>query len=676
MIKKQKYINKIRKKIHHHNYLYHILDDPEISDDKYDELFKNLNLFEEKYPELITTDSPTKTIGAPIQSRLNTIYHKTPMLSLNNIFNDKEYFNFNKRLKNILKTQKEITFCCELKLDGLAVNLLYKNSKLVQATTRGNGFLGEDVTENVKTIRNIPIILIGDDIPTLIEIRGEVFIQKNKFEDLNKEAVKNNTKIFSNTRNAAAGSLRQINPKITAKRKLDFYCYGVGLIEGKILPDSHFDRLIRLKSWGIPINNYSKLITGPESVLNFCHKIEENRNQFNFDIDGVVIKINSICFQEKLGCSSKAPRWAVAFKYNSKEQSTLLKKIDFQVGRTGAITPVARLKPIQIDGVTISNATLHNADEIKRLNLHIGDTVIVRRSGNVIPQIVKIIINKRPLNSREIIFPDNCPICGSSIKRVKNESISRCIGSLTCKAQRKEILKHFVSRNALNVKGIGNKIIEQLVEMEIVKTPSDLYLLSIDTLLTLDGIKKKLAEYIINSLEKSKKTTLAKFIYSLGIPDVGETTSINLALHFNTLKDIMTANEVLLKAVYNIGDAVAKNIINFFAKKNNQIMINNLIYKSGIYWNQCKSSNKINSNNLFTNKIVVLTGSIESITRYQVKDKLIELNAKVSEKISKKTDILITGKNASINKLKLAKTFNIKIISEYELINFLKFKKP
>ncbi|CAL1329301.1 DNA ligase [Candidatus Providencia siddallii] len=663
----------LKKLIQHHNYLYYNLNNPKISDHEYDTLLRKLNIFEKSFPELITKDSPSKTIGASPSLNFNKNYHKTPMLSLNNVFNDKEFLNFNENIKNRLNIKTEISFCCELKFDGLAINLLYKNKKLIQASTRGDGFIGEDVTTNIKTIPSIPIFLIGDEIPNLLEIRGEIFMPKNNFEYLNKNLIKANKKTFSNTRNAAAGSIRQNNPSITAERSLNFYCYGHGFIENDNLPNSHYKRLMKFKSWGIPVNEYVQLLTGDQLALNFYYKIKKIKNDFNFDIDGVVIKVDSILFQKKLGFVSKAPKWAIAFKYPVKKKNTLLKDVIFKVGRTGIITPVAKLDPIEIDGVIIKNASLYNENEIKKLNIHIGDTVVIQRAGNVIPKITDVILNKRQYNNQKIIFPKYCPVCASEIK--KEKAFFRCTGLLICKAQREQALKHFVSSKALNIIGIGEKIIKKLIKEEIVKSPVDLYQLTIDNFSKINGIDIKSGQNLINSIEKSKKTTLTRFIYSLGIQKVGITTAANLVEKYSTLESIMNADLISLKNIPNIGDIVSKNIINFFKNKNNQIIINNLIYKSKIYWPEKKLLKKQDVNIQFIYKNVVLTGSTKTITRNQIINKLLLLKAKFSNKISKNTDLIIIGKNPSKIKLSIANKQCIKIIDENELIQLLNFKK-
>ncbi len=663
-------IDQLKKQLRHHEYQYHVLDAPEIPDVEYDKLMQRLKSIEEAHPELITSDSPTQRVGAAPLSAFETVRHEIPMLSLDNVFDEASYLAFDKRVRDRLKNHEELTFCCELKLDGLAVSLLYENGELVQAATRGDGTVGENITANVRTIRAIPLRLTGDNIPDRVEIRGEVFMPQKGFEALNEEARRTDGKVFANPRNAAAGSLRQLDPRITAKRPLTFYCYGVGVVEGETLPDTHYGRLMQFKAWGLPVSDYVQLCVGSQAVLDFYREIEQARPSLGFDIDGVVIKVNSIAIQEELGFVSRAPRWATAFKFPAQEQITQLKDVEFQVGRTGAITPVARLEPVQVAGVIVSNATLHNADEIERLGVHIGDTVIIRRAGDVIPQIVSVVVEKRPVNSREIVFPTHCPVCGSDIERIEGEAVARCTGGLICGAQRKEALKHFVSRRAMDVDGMGDKIIDQLVEKEYVKTPADLYQLSAGILTGLDRMGPKSAQNLVTALEKSKQTTLARFIYALGIREVGEATAANLAAHYATLEAVMCADEESLKTVQDIGHVVAKHVVNFFREEHNQAVINDLITKANIYWPEVKVVNSAEIDSPFAGKTVVLTGSMSVLTRDEAKDKLVALGAKVAGSVSKKTDMVIAGEAAG-SKLVKANELGIQVIDENELIRLL-----
>ncbi|MCE9838894.1 MULTISPECIES: NAD-dependent DNA ligase LigA [Proteus] len=666
----QQKIDKLRITLRHHEYLYHVMDAPEIPDAEYDRLMNELKALEAEHPELITSDSPTQRVGALPLTAFEQVRHEIPMLSLDNAFDETSYLAFDKRLRDRLKNSEEITFCCELKLDGLAVSLLYENGILVQAATRGDGTTGENITENVRTIKAIPLRLYGEDIPARIEIRGEVFMNEKGFEYLNEEARRTGGKVFANPRNAAAGSLRQLDPRITAKRPLTFFCYGVGVLEGGELPTSHYERLQQFKKWGLPVSDAVKLCTGRKAVLDFYHHVEEIRPNLGFDIDGVVIKVDDIALQEELGFVSRAPRWAIAYKFQAQEQMTIIKDVEFQVGRTGAITPVARLEPVQVAGVVVSNATLHNADEIERLGIRIGDTVVIRRAGDVIPQVVSVIEEKRPDDAQEIIFPTHCPICDSDVERIEGEAVARCTGGLICGAQRKEALKHFVSRRAMDVDGMGDKIIDQLVDKEYVKTPADLFRLDEKILSGLERMGEKSAKKLIAALDKAKSTTFARFIYALGIREVGEATASGLTTHFSTLDALRNADVEALKSVPDVGDVVAKHVVNFFQEEHNRTVIDQLINDAGITWQAPVIVTHEAGDNPFAGKTVVLTGSLSQLTRDEAKDRLAALGAKVSGSVSKKTDMVIAGEAAG-SKLVKANELGITVIDEDEMIRLL-----
>lgn len=655
----------LREQLRYHEYQYHVLDTPQIPDVEYDHLMLELKNIELEHPELITSDSPTQRVGAVPLTEFEQIRHVLPMLSLDNVFDEQSYLAFDKRIHDRLNNQQDICFCCELKFDGLAVSILYEDGQLVQAATRGDGLVGENITANIRTIRAIPLRLQGSQIPHRLEVRGEVFMPHKGFEKLNELARIKGEKVFANPRNAAAGSLRQLDPKITAKRPLTFCCYGIGIMEGGQLPDSHWLRLQQLKAWGLPVSSEIRQLTGRQAVLNFYHNIQQKRDNLDYDIDGVVIKVDSVALQETLGFVSRAPRWAIAFKFPAQEQLTILKDVEFQVGRTGAITPVARLEPVQVAGVTVSNATLHNADEIERLKIRIGDTVIVRRAGDVIPQIIGIIEDRRPHNTAEINFPRHCPVCGSDIERIEGEAVARCTGGLFCDAQRKEALKHFVSRRAMDIDGMGEKIIEQLVDKEYVKTPVDLFKINKDILVKMDRMGEKSAQKLINALEKGKSTTFARFLYALGIREVGESTATNLANHFSGFDELLHANIETLKSIPDIGDIVANHIVNFFAEKHNQDIINTLITDVGIHWTV--PVRVTSTETPIKGKTVVITGTLHSMSRDQAKQKLIQFGAKVSGSVSSKTDIVIAGDNAG-SKLTKAQQLNISIIDEEEML--------
>ena len=663
-------ITALRTTLRHHEYLYHVLDAPEIPDAEYDRLMRELRTLEEQHPDLITPDSPTQRVGAAPLTAFEQVRHEIPMLSLDNVFDEAGYLAFNKRVQDRLKSSDDITFCCELKLDGLAVSLLYEDGLLVRAATRGDGTTGENITTNVRTIRAIPLRLKGDNIPARLEVRGEVFMNQAGFEKLNAEARRTGGKIFANPRNAAAGSLRQLDPRITATRPLTFFCYGFGLVEGGELPHSHWESLQQFKVWGIPVSDRIRLCHSAEEVLAFYHQVERDRPQLGFDIDGVVIKVNSQALQERLGFVARAPRWAIAFKFPAQEQLTTVRDVEFQVGRTGAITPVARLEPVQVAGVMVSNATLHNADEIARLGLRIGDRVVIRRAGDVIPQVVNVVESERPENTQEVVFPSHCPVCGSDVERVEGEVVTRCTGGLICGAQRKEAFKHFVSRRALDVEGIGDKIIDQLVEKEYVRTPADLFRLSAAMLTGLDRMGPKSAQNIVDALNKAKETTLARFLYALGIREVGEATAVNLANHFGSLDKIMDADLDALIAVQDVGKVVAAHVRNFMEEASNREVIRQLVEDIGIHWPEITVVNIDELDNPFAGKTVVLTGSLSIMSRDEAKERLSALGAKVSGSVSKKTALVIAGEAAG-SKLAKAQELGIEVIDEAEMIRLL-----
>ncbi|MEB7548183.1 NAD-dependent DNA ligase LigA [Klebsiella grimontii] len=662
-------LTELRTTLRHHEYLYHVMDTPEIPDAEYDRLMRELRELEAQHPELITPDSPTQRVGAAPLAAFSQIRHEVPMLSLDNVFDEESFLAFNKRVQDRLKNTDDLTYCCELKLDGLAVSILYENGLLVQAATRGDGTTGEDITSNVRTIRAIPLKLRGDNIPQRLEVRGEVFLPQAGFEKINEEARRTGGKVFANPRNAAAGSLRQLDPRITAKRPLTFFCYGVGVLEGGELPRSHSARLQQFKFWGLPVSERIKLCHSPEEVLTYYRKVEEDRPNLGFDIDGVVIKVDSLALQEQLGFVARAPRWAVAFKFPAQEQMTFVRDVEFQVGRTGAITPVARLEPVQVAGVLVSNATLHNADEIERLGLRIGDKVVIRRAGDVIPQVVNVVLSERPEETREIVFPTHCPVCHSDVERVEGEVVTRCTGGLICGAQRKEALKHFVSRRALDVEGMGDKIIDQLVEKEYVHTPADLFQLTPGKLTGLDRMGPKSAQNVVDALEKSKETTFARFLYALGIREVGEATAAGLAAHFGTIEALEQASIDDLQKVPDVGIVVATHVRNFFAEESNREVIAQL-RKEGVRWPAPVVVNAEEIDSPFAGKTVVLTGSLSQLSRDDAKARLVALGAKVAGSVSKKTDLVIAGEAAG-SKLAKAQELGIAVIDEDEMLRLL-----
>ena len=664
----QSTLEQLKETLHYHAVRYYVEDSPEIPDAEYDRLMQQLLKIEQENPELVTVDSPSQRVGGAPLDGFTQVTHEIPMLSLDNAFSDEDLDAFNKRMSDRAPLADLTTFCCEPKLDGLAVSLLYENGTLVQAATRGDGTTGENITENVRTISSIPLKLQGEGWPTRIEVRGEVFMPKAGFDKLNEQALKKGEKVFVNPRNAAAGSLRQLDSRITAKRPLAFYAYSVGVVEGAELSGSHYQRFLQLKSWGLPMCPETKQLSSLNDVKAYYQDIMARRDALAYEIDGVVIKVDNIAAQEVLGFVARAPRWAIAYKFPAQEEITLLNDVEFQVGRTGAITPVAKLEPVFVGGVTVSNATLHNADEIERLGVMVGDSVIIRRAGDVIPQIVAVVAERRPETAKEIVFPEACPVCSSAVERVEGEAVARCTGGLVCQAQRKEALKHFVSRKALDVDGLGEKVIEQLVDREMVETPADLFKLSAGVLTVLDRMGPKSAQNVVNALTKAKETTLARFLYSLGIREVGEATAMNLAQHFKSLDMVQAATHEQLVEVQDIGDIVASHITSFFSQDKNREVVDKLL-ELGLTWPAIEAPVEGQSLPL-EGKTVVLTGSLSQLGRSEAKAALQALGAKVTGSVSKKTDILFAGEAAG-SKLTKAQDLGIEIRNEQDLIDLL-----
>ena len=652
----------LRKYEHH----YHVLDEPLVPDAEYDRVMNQLKNLEWQYPELITPDSPTQRVGAKPLEGFAQVTHQIPMLSLDNAFSNEDLDGFLRRIEDRLTLNiEQLDFCCEPKLDGLAVSILYVDGVLTQAATRGDGFTGEDITANIRTIRNIPLKLNTPTPPARLEVRGEVFMPQKGFEALNERALEKGEKTFANPRNAAAGSLRQLDPRITYQRPLEFNAYSIGAYESDDeLPTTHFARLQWLKELALPINGEIVLAKGRKALLAFYQQIQQKRSDLGYDIDGTVLKVNEIALQEQLGFVSRAPRWAIAYKFPAQEEMTILNDVEFQVGRTGAITPVAKLEPIFVAGVTVSNATLHNGDEIERLGIAIGDTVIIRRAGDVIPQVVGVVAERRPENAKKIHFPTACPVCHSAVIRVEGEAVARCTGGLFCAAQRKEALKHFVSRKAMDIDGVGEKLIEQLMERELIHTPADLFKLDHTTLMRLERMGEKSANNALQSIEKAKNTTLPRFLFALGIRDVGEATAQNLANHFGTLTAIRQADFESLKQVQDVGDVVANRIVRFWQEPHNVEVVEDLIAQ-GVNWQDIVQQEI--ADNPLKDKTVVLTGTLTQLTRDQAKAILQQLGCKVAGSVSAKTDYLIAGEKAG-SKLAKAQELGVKILSEQDLV--------
>lgn len=652
--------------INQHNIRYYVDDAPSIPDAEYDRLIKRLTELEQEYPQFKAVDSPTQRVGGMALQKFAQITHLKPMLSLDNAFEQADFAAFNKRITDKVDS---VDYVCEPKLDGLAVSITYRLGLFERAATRGDGSVGEDITENVRTIRSIPLKLRGEGFPDLVEVRGEVFMPKAAFEALNQRQISKGDKVFVNPRNAAAGSLRQLDSKITAARALGFYAYALGVVEGESQPmqTTHFGQLTQLKQWGIPVSNEVKVTESLEQVYAYYADIMARRTALEYEIDGVVIKVNDIAKQQTLGFVAKAPRWAIAYKFPAQEEMTLLESVDFQVGRTGAVTPVARLKPIFVGGVTVSNATLHNADEIARLGVKIGDTVIIRRAGDVIPQIVAIVPEQRPDDARDIVFPLHCPVCQSIVERLEGEAVARCSGGLFCEAQRKEAIKHFASRKALNIDGMGDKIVEQLIDKELVKTPADLFTLTASAVTMLDRMAMKSATNIVAAIKDAKTTTLARFLYSLGIREVGEATAANLAQHFADFELIRSASVEQLLEVADVGDIVAKHIRQFFAQPHNIEVIQQLL-AAGITWPVIEQADE--SQLSLKGQTWVLTGTLTQLNRNDAKAQLQALGAKVAGSVSKNTDCVVAGEAAG-SKLAKAQELGVKVIDEQGLLDLL-----
>ena len=661
-------VKQLHNSLNQANYHYYVLDDPQLPDAEYDRLFQRLSALESEFPSLLTSDSPTQRVGATALSQFEQVTHDVPMLSLDNAFNVQDMLDFERRLHERLRNDSPIEFACEPKLDGIAVSLLYVDGILSRAATRGDGAVGENITQNVRTIPSIPLRLLGDDYPAELEVRGEVYMPKAGFDAFNAKAMANNEKTFVNPRNAAAGSLRQLDAKITAARPLEFCCYSLGRVEGKTLPAKHSEILQQFSRWGFKTNPESKVVMGAKGCLAYYDALALKRNELAYDIDGIVFKVDDIALQQRLGFVSRAPRWAIAHKFPAQEEMTVLEDVEFQVGRTGAITPVARLKPVFVGGVTVSNATLHNSDEIQRLGVQVGDTVIIRRAGDVIPQIVKVVMEKRPATAKEIVFPSQCPVCQSHIERIEGEAVTRCGGGLVCAAQRKEAIKHFASRKAMDVDGLGDKIVEQLVDENQINSFLDLYSLQLDKVASLDRMAEKSAQNLLAAIENSKATTFPKFLYALGIREVGVATAQNLANHFLTIRALVKADYDALIEVDDVGPIVAQHILSFFAEPHNQKIIDGLL-QIGVNWPEIKQ--KSADELPLLGQSFVVTGTLASMGRDQAKEYLQSLGAKVAGSVSVKTHALVAGEKAG-SKLKKAQELALIIYDEEKFLALLK----
>ncbi|CAB9493920.1 NAD-dependent DNA ligase LigA [Alteromonas macleodii] len=662
-------VAQLRNTLNEYNYQYYVLDDPSVPDAVYDRDMQALIALEKQYPELQSPNSPSQKVGGAALSAFEQVTHDVPMLSLDNAFDEESLLAFEKRLKDRLKDTATLDFSCEPKLDGLAVSILYENGELVRAATRGDGQVGENITANVRTISNVPLTLRGDHYPDRVEVRGEVFMPRDGFAKLNEHQKETGGKVFANPRNAAAGSLRQLDSKITAKRPLMFYAYSLGVVQPESfdLPSTHSARLAQLGKWGLPLCPDIDTAEGGKGCLNYYNHILEKRDNLPYDIDGVVFKVDRIELQNTLGFVARAPRWAIAQKFPAQEEVTKLVDVEFQVGRTGAITPVARLEPVFVGGVTVSNATLHNQDEISRLGVKVGDTVVIRRAGDVIPQVVSVVEANRTGSETDISFPSQCPVCDSQVEKLEDEAVARCTGGLICAAQRKQALKHFASRKAFDIDGLGDKLVDQLVDADLVHSPADFFTLALGDVIGLERMAEKSASKLLASLEASKQTTLAKFLYALGIREVGEATAANLATHFETLEAIREASLEALVEVQDVGEVVATHIYNFFNESHNTDVIDALL-NEGINW---PAIEKPDSGNLpLEGKTCVITGTLSEMGRSDAKARLQLLGAKVAGSVSKNTDFLVAGEKAG-SKLTKAQELDVDVWDEAALVAFL-----
>ncbi len=660
-----------------HNHRYYVLDDPEIPDAEYDLFFRELLDLEEAYPELVLSTSPTQRVGAEPLDGFQEAVHLLPMLSLGNVFSEEELVAYEKRLKDRLKSSEALEFVAEPKLDGLAVSLLYEDGKLVRGATRGDGSTGEDITSNVKTIGSIPLQLRGENVPKRLEVRGEAYMPKAGFAAMNQKLLEEGDKPFVNPRNAAAGSLRQLDPRITASRPLDMYCYALGVIEGAEQPATHFATLQALKDWGLRVCPEIKVVSGSSGCFEYYEAIGRQRNGLPYEIDGIVYKVNDLSLQRELGFVSRAPRWAIAHKFPAEEALTRVLEVEFQVGRTGAITPVARLQPVFVGGVTVSNATLHNMDEVQRKDVRAGDTVFVRRAGDVIPEVVSVVLDRRPEQTQKVVMPEHCPVCGSAVERAEDEAVARCSGGFYCTAQRREAVRHFASRRAMNIDGLGEKIVDQLLAAKLIQNIDDLYRLQASDVSSLERMGEKSAQNLINALEKSKQTTFARFIFSLGIREVGEATARSLAQQFTTLDRLLDADEEDLQKTADVGPVVAKNVRSFFHDKsaasdlseNHNLQIVQGLLEAGIRWPEEIAS--LDKDELpLSGETYVLTGSLSQLKRSEAKERLQALGAKVSSSVSAKTTAVFAGEKAG-SKLTKAEGLNIAVYDEQGLLAFL-----
>ena len=667
----------LREQLDAHNHSYYVLDAPTVPDAEYDRLFRELQALEAQYPELVTADTPTQRVGGKVLDELHAVAHRVPMLSIQTEtdIEDSGAVNFDNRVRKELELAEDapsVDYTAELKFDGLAISLRYEHGVLVQAATRGDGATGEDVTANVRTIRGIPLRLRTAHLPDVIEVRGEIYITRSDFEALNAAQDVAGDKRFVNPRNAAAGCIRQLDSKITARRPLSFFAYGVGEIgtvndSFRALPQRHSEMLDTFAAWGFPVNKDQAVVSGADGLIAYHQRIGEQRNALPFDIDGVVYKVNSLALQQQLGFRSREPRWAVAHKYPAQEELTEVLEIEVQVGRTGAITPVARLKPVFVGGVTVTNATLHNEDEVRRKDIHIGDTVVVRRAGDVIPEVVRALIERRSPDARAFVMPQTCPSCGAAVHRDEDEAIARCTAGLYCPAQRKQALLHFASRRALDIDGLGEKIVDQLVDNNLVRTPADLFRLEAPALAALERMGDKAAANLVQAIGQCRETTLARFIYALGIRNVGESTARDLAAHFRGIDAVMAADEMRLQQVTDVGPVVAQSVAAFFADAHNREVIADLL-AAGIQFAPIAEPEQAAPG--MAGKTFVLTGTLPTLSRDEAKARIEAKGGKVSGSVSKKTHYVVAGAEAG-SKLTKAQELGVPVLDESALVQLL-----
>jgi DNA ligase (NAD+) len=661
----EKRVKALREEIGQHNHRYYVLDDPSVSDADFDAMLVELRQLEAEHPQLITPDSPTQRVGGTVSSTFAPVTHRQPMLSLENAFSEEDVESFDRRCREL--AGEAVDYVVETKLDGLAVNLVYERGQLVSAATRGDGATGEDITANMRTLRSLPLSLRGE-APDLVEVRGEVFMPLAGFAKLNETQQAAGLKTFVNPRNAAAGGLRQLDPRITATRPLDAFFYGIGALEGGREPATQHEALQRLGEWGLRTSPLSRTVRGLPQLLAYYETIQVQRPKLPYQIDGVVYKVDSRELQRKLGFVSRAPRWAIAHKFPPEEAHTLLRDVEFQVGRTGALTPVARLAPVMVGGATVSNATLHNIGEIERKDIRIGDTVIVRRAGDVIPEVARTVPELRPKNARRIELPAQCPVCGSPIEQAEGEAVARCTGALRCRAQRLEAIGHFAARRAMDIEGLGDERIAQLIESELVQTPADLYRLEPAQLAALDRMGERSARNLVEAIAGSRQTTLPRFLFALGIRDVGEATAAALARHFGELQSLRHADLATLQQVPDVGPVVASRIVAFFGAPDNQKVIDDLLAQ-GIQWPAIPKPAR--DALTLAGRTLVLTGTLSSMTREDAKAALEALGAKVAGSVSKKTDFVIAGEDAG-SKLVKARELGVPVLDEAGLAALLR----